>query len=123
FPQAPRHYYGLPALEQTQPSLWSPFLDNDLVRMIFRAPESTFMNNDLRLRLIADGDAALGRIPTDRGLRGGPRRHSATPSRGLLEFLFRAEYAYDYGMAHWLARMDPLRAFFGLECRFLGKHR
>ncbi|PYN75148.1 MAG: hypothetical protein DMD97_15225 [Candidatus Rokuibacteriota bacterium] len=123
FRQAPWHYYGLLALEQTQLSLRSPFLDNDLVRMIFRAPESTFMNNDVRLRLIADGDAALGRIPTDRGLRGGPGRHSATPSRGLLEFLFKAEYAYDYGMPQWLARIDHLLSFLRLERLFLGRHK
>jgi asparagine synthase (glutamine-hydrolysing) len=123
FRQAPWHYYGLLALEQTQLSLRSPFLDNDLVRTIFRAPESTFTNNDVRLRLIADGNEILARIPTDRGLRGGPGRPSATPSRGLLEFLFKAEYAYDYGMPQWLARIDHSLSFLRLERLFLGRHK
>ncbi len=38
FRQAPWHHYGLLALEQTQLSLRSPFLDNDFVRTVFRAP-------------------------------------------------------------------------------------
>jgi len=38
FRQAPWHQYGLLALEQTQVSLRSPYLDNDFVRTVFRAP-------------------------------------------------------------------------------------
>jgi hypothetical protein len=38
-------------------SLRSPYLDNDFVRTIFGALESAFANNDINLRLIADGEA------------------------------------------------------------------
>ena len=31
---------------------------------------------------------------------------SEAASRGLLEFLFKAEYAYDMGMPQWMARVD-----------------
>src|SRR2546427_8665151 len=71
FRQVPWHYYGQLALEQTQLSLRSPYLDNDLVRTVFRAPESAVANNDVCLRLIGDGSPALRQIPTDRGLGGG----------------------------------------------------
>jgi asparagine synthase (glutamine-hydrolysing) len=54
FRQAPWHHYGLLALEQTQLSLRSPYLDNDFVRTVFRAPQSVLTNNDVCLRLIAD---------------------------------------------------------------------
>src|SRR5207249_8824998 len=56
FQQAPWYYYGLLALEQTQLSLRSPYLDNDLVQTVFRAPESAFATNDVCLRLIEDGN-------------------------------------------------------------------
>jgi asparagine synthase (glutamine-hydrolysing) len=123
FQQAPWHHYGLLALEQTQLSLRSPYLDNDFVRTVFRAPESALANDDVCLRLIADGDAALRRIRTDRGLAGGPGRLSSAASRGLLEFLFKAEYAYDYGMPQWLARIDHFLSPFSLERLFLGRHK
>jgi asparagine synthase (glutamine-hydrolysing) len=123
FKQAPWHHYGLLALEQTQLSLRSPYLDNDFVRTVFRAPEFALVNNDVCLRLIADGNAALLRIRTDRGLGGGPGSLSTAASRGLLEFLFKAEYAYDYGMPQWVAQFDHLLSIFRLERLFLGRHK
>src|SRR5437879_313249 len=89
FRQAPWHHYGLLALEQTQLSLRSPYLDNEVVRTVFRAPASALESNDVCLRLIADGNQALSRIPTDRGIGGGPGRLSTALSHRLLEFLFR----------------------------------
>src|SRR5205085_3053987 len=67
FRQAPWHHYGLLSLEQTQLSLRSPFLDNDLVRTVFRAPQSACANDNVSRRLIADGNTALTCIRTDRG--------------------------------------------------------
>jgi asparagine synthase (glutamine-hydrolysing) len=123
FRQATWHHYGLLALEQTQVSLRSPYLDNDFVRTVFRAPESVLANNDVCLRLIADGNPALRRIRTDRGLAGGPGRLAAAASHGFLEFLFKAEYACDYGMPQWLAGIDHLLSPFRLERLFLGRHK
>src|SRR5207245_10879812 len=73
--------------------------------------------------MIADGNQALRRIRTDRGLGSGPGRLSAVASRGLLEFLFKAEYAYDSGMPQWVARIDHLLSVLRLERLFLGRHK
>ena len=128
FRQAPWHHYGLLALEQTQLSLRTPYLDNDLVRTVFRAPSPAIAkrnagNKDLSLRLIAEGDAALGRIPTDRGITGNYENLSAAMTREFLEFTFKAEYAYDYGMPQWMARIDHVFSPFHLERLFLGRHK
>jgi len=122
FRQAPWHHFGLLALEQTQLSLRSPYLDNDLVRTSFRAPDST-LGSDIWLRMIADGDAALHQIPTDRGLYGNRGHFSAAAHRAILEFLFKAEYRYDSGMPQWVARIDHLLSPFRLERLFLGWHK
>jgi len=39
------------------------------------------------------------------------------------EFTNKAEYAYDYGMPHWLARLDRTFAPLHLERLFLGRHK
>jgi asparagine synthase (glutamine-hydrolysing) len=128
FRQAPWYQFGLLSLEQTQLSVRSPFLDNDVVRTAFRAPQSAIVNSDLFenngacSRLIADGSAALYRLPTDRGL-GGEDGLSAKLSRAILEFSFKAEYAYDYGMPQWLARVDHSFAPLHFERLFLGRHK
>ena len=123
FRQAPWHHYGLLALEQTQLSLRSPYLDNELVRTVFRGPSSARATSDPCLRLISDGNSVLRRLRTDRGLAGNEGRLSATISRNILEFTFKAEYAYDYGMPQWVARTDYLLSRFHLERLFLGRHK
>jgi asparagine synthase (glutamine-hydrolysing) len=128
FRQAPWHHYGLLALEQTQLSLRTPYLDNDFVRTAFRAPAPVLArrdttNIDVCLRLIADGDGVLRKIRTDRGLGGNGRPLSRKVSRQLLEFTFRAEYAYDYGMPQWLAQIDHLLSPLHMERLFLGRHK
>jgi len=123
FKQCPWNHYGILALEQTQLSLRSPFLDNDLVRTVFRAPASSLDGNEDSLRLIADGNEELLRIPTDRGLAGERGRISRVASRSFLEFLFKAEYAYDMGMPQWAARTDHFFSAFHLERFFLGRHK
>src|SRR5215469_5906763 len=123
FRQAPWYHYGLLALEQTQLSQRSPYLDNDLVRTVFRAPQSAFTMNDACLRLIADGDPALLRIRTDRGLGDGHNPLMAKMNRAFLELTFKAEYAYDYGMPQWVARIDHCFSPFHLERLFLGRHK
>jgi asparagine synthase (glutamine-hydrolysing) len=123
FKQSRWNHHGILALEQTQLSLRTPFLDNDLIRTIFRAPEAAFTSNEDSLRLIADGKRELLRIPTDRGLAGerGPLLGAA--HRGWLEFLFKAEYAYDMGMPQGVARIDHALSALHLESLFLGRHK
>jgi asparagine synthase (glutamine-hydrolysing) len=123
FKQSPWNHYGILALEQTQLSLRSPFLDNDLVQTVFRAPESALTNNEDSLHLIADGNRNLLRIPTDRGIAGERGRLSSTAYRGFLEFQFKAEYAYDMGMPQGVAKIDHLFSSLHLERLFLGRHK
>jgi asparagine synthase (glutamine-hydrolysing) len=123
FRQAPWHHYGLLALEQTQLSVRTPFLDNELVRNAFQAPASAYADNTLRLRLIGDGNHALSQIPTDLGFGIRPGAISQSVSRQLHQFTHKAEYAYDYGMPQWVARIDHFLSPFHLERLFLGRHK
>ena len=121
FKQAPWHHYGLLALEETQVSLRSPYLDNELVQTVFRAPHSTFASNDLCLRLIGDGSNSLRAIPTDRYV--GKSGIVGAVSRKIHEFLTKAEYAYDYGMPQPVAQIDYCLSPLHLERLFLGRHK
>ena len=123
FKQVPWHHYSRLSVEQSQLTLRSPYLDNDLVSLMYRAPPELILSNEPSLRLIAEGNPGLARIPTDRGLLYRP-----TPIIGGLrhyyqEFTVRSEYAYDYGMPQWLARFDNLFAPLHFERMFLGRHK
>jgi asparagine synthase (glutamine-hydrolysing) len=123
FRQSPWYHHGILALEQTQLTVRSPYLDNNFVRTVFRAPTLNNENGDVRLRLIGDGSPTLSRIPSDRGLGGASGPLMSAISRGFLEFTFKAEYAYDYGMPQGVARIDHLFSALRLERLFLGRHK
>lgn len=125
FRQAPWHHYGLRALEETQLALRSPYLDNEFVRTVFRAPESTLHNNDISFRLVEDGDAGLRlrRLRGDLGQTDSAAGRLADLRRRYFEFTFKAEYAYDYGMPQWVARTDHALSALHLERLFLGRHK
>ena len=123
FKQAPWYLHGILALEQTQMPMRSPFLDNELVRTVFRAPRAALSDNKVCLRLVAEGDPALLGIPTDRGIAGKSNRVSRTTLHLARELSFKAEYAYDMGMPQWLARVDGWFSGLKVERMFLGRHK
>ena len=65
----------------------------------------------------------MGKIGTDRGIA-----FQSIPGVNRLlhcyqEFTFKAEYAYDYRMPQWLAKLDHAFAPLHLERLFLGRHK
>ncbi|MGH8581562.1 MAG: asparagine synthase-related protein [Gammaproteobacteria bacterium] len=123
FKQAPWHHYSRLAVEQSQLTLRSPYLDNDLVALMYRAPSELLSSKEPSLRLIHEGNPLLAKLPTDRGLV-----YRETPVIGKIgklaaEFTAKAEYACDYGMPQRLAGLDHLLAPLHLERMFLGRHK
>ncbi len=119
FRQSPWNHFGVLGLEQTQVAIRTPYLDNGVVKTVFRAPNSVAVKQAGRLRLIQDGSAELSRLRTDRGIGG----LSSAVSHKFLEFLFKAEYAYDYGMPQWVAKVDHFFKPLHLERLWLGRHK
>jgi asparagine synthase (glutamine-hydrolysing) len=122
FKQAPWYMASKFAVEQSQLTYRTPYFDNDLVALAYQTPEK-LLHNAPALRLIADGNPALAKIGTDRGIavRSVPGVNPAL--NWYQEFTFKAEYAYDYRMPQWLARLDHAFAPLHLEKLFLGRHK
>jgi asparagine synthase (glutamine-hydrolysing) len=123
FKQAPWYMCSKFVVERSQIILRMPYFDNDFVALVYQAPPTLAESQEPALRVIAEGNPALERIGTDRGVR-----MRAIPGVGrarhlFQQFTFKAEYAYDYGMPPWLARLDHLLAPLRLEKLFLGRHK
>ena len=122
FKQLAWHHYPRLAPEQSQLTPRSPYLDNALVALAYRAPADLAATDRLLLAIVAQGNPQLGEIPTDRGIVSRPVL--TTYARRLFqELTFKAEYMYDYGMPQWLARLDHALARLHLESCFLGRHK
>ncbi len=121
FRQPAAYHFGVLMLEQSQLTLRSPYLDNEIVRTVFRAPRVD-SGEDVRLRLIREGSPELARLRTDRGL-GLANPIVSAVRRAYLEFTFKAEYAYDYGMPQWVAKVDHALAPLHMERLWMGRHK
>ena len=121
--QVPWFHHARLSLEQSQLTMRSPYLDNDVVRLAYQSPLGQACSKATALRFVAEAKPSLSKIPTDRGLL-----HRPTPALTKLhhyfqEFTFKAEYAYDYGMPQWLAPVDQALKAWRPERLFLGRHK
>jgi len=122
FRQSPWHHYGVLGLEQTQVAVRTPYLDNDLVKTVYKAPGPVAINEEGRLRLISRGEPALANLRTDRGIGG----LNSVFTRAGLEFSFKAEYAMTTAchsglLLRWTTLDDLPRAT--LRALWLGRHK
>jgi asparagine synthase (glutamine-hydrolysing) len=123
FNEMPRSLYGTIAAAQSQVTVRSPFMDNELVALVYKAPGHVRSSNEIILRLITNARPDLSKVTTDRGI--GPK--STNPFGFLVrlwhESLFKSEYYYNHGMPHWLAKVNYTLKISEVEGLFLGRHK
>ena len=121
--QVPWHHYARLSIEKSEVTPRSPFLDNDLVALAYRAPQEFAVSPVPLLHLVATGDSALSSVQTDRALRRDAVPILTKLAKAWTELTAKAEYAYDYGMPRWLVRVDHSLRWLHLERLFLGHHK
>jgi asparagine synthase (glutamine-hydrolysing) len=123
FKDCPWHEFGRLALEQSQLTLRTPYMDNDLVKLMYRAPARGRADKEISVRLISESNRGLSKILTDRGVRPMFGYPFSILAQLYYEFFFKAEYFYNYGMHQWFAKVDYLLKPFHIERLFLGRHK
>jgi asparagine synthase (glutamine-hydrolysing) len=123
FCQVPWYHYSRFALESSQITIRSPFLDKEIVLLSFRKPKINVNQKTLALKLISEGNRDLARIPTDRGLIYDSNAALNFVRKFQKEISFKLEYVYDYGMPHKLAKYDKMLSILHPEKLFLGRHK
>jgi asparagine synthase (glutamine-hydrolysing) len=100
----------------------TPYLDNELVELAYRAPLAHRPSPLPALRLIEEANPRLARIPTDRG-QIGTRRGAAWLFRRLFaETTFKLDYYRAEGLPGRLAPLTPLLKL-GHPLGLLGLHK
>jgi asparagine synthase (glutamine-hydrolysing) len=94
FKDLPWHEYNRLAVEQSQLTMRSPFVDNDLVRLLYRAAPALRRSKEMSLRLVEEASPALGNIVTDRGIGKKSTGVGGRMARLYREASFKAEYGY-----------------------------
>jgi asparagine synthase (glutamine-hydrolysing) len=123
FKEVPWHLHGRPTAAASQLVVRSPFLDNELVSLMYQAPPEIRRSNKTALRLISALNPSLSRIESDMGY-GGTGSALEVHLRQLLRYvMFKAEWYYAAGMPHGLSRLDHFAFVKALEPLFLGSHK
>jgi len=119
----PWYFSGTLAVEQSQLTIRTPYMDNDLINLMFRAPHTLRGAAELQARYINDYSPALSQIATDMGALGtnGPVITSVLHTIHLL--LTKVEYIYLYTIPHRLTRIDQWLRSWHPENLISGRHK
>jgi asparagine synthase (glutamine-hydrolysing) len=122
FHEIPWNLYGLLAAGRSQLTFRTPYLDNELVALAYRAPAALRLSPVPALRFIKSACPALTRIPTDRGelLRSSGTRHLLR--RAVGEATFKLDYLHKEGLPGGFGILDPLLSVFA-SLGILGLHK
>lgn len=122
FMEIPWNIFGIPAVAKSQLTLRTPYLDNEIVGLAFRAPANSRLSTLSALRLVNECNPELGKIPTDRALVLGSRGVSHMAKRLFSETTFKLDYFHKEGLPYLLSPFDPLVDSFS-KFGLLGLHK
>jgi len=121
FREIPEKRFGVPAVSRSQVTFRTPFLDNELVALAYRAPESFRASPPTVWSTIQENSQLLSYIPTDMGLMG--RGLAAAPRRVVSKAVCKLDYLYAEGLPNWLSPTARLFDRFGSTVGLFGWHK
>jgi asparagine synthase (glutamine-hydrolysing) len=98
--------FGRVSVEQSQVILRTPYMDNELVKLMYQAATTLRSSRDLQARYVRQKDHELAEVPTNMGRVRENGQLIDRVAYGLYWALFKAEFIYLYATPHWLTRVD-----------------
>ena len=123
FREIPEKRFGIPAASRSQLSFRTPYLDNELVALAYRAPESLRASPLLPWSVVQDNCQALSCVPTDMGVVATGSGLVAVPRRVVSKAVCKLDYLYAEGLPHWLSPFDNFFDRLGCGVRLFGWHK
>ena len=123
FKQVPWFSNGRLSCEESQIIERTPFMDNDLIQVLYQATSDLLSDREITYRLISEGPRSIREIPTDRGLIIGGNRLQSFLLHAFREIQFKLEYYYSYGMPQWLTYLESNISHLSLEKMFIERHK
>jgi asparagine synthase (glutamine-hydrolysing) len=123
FREVPQKRFGTPAASRSQLTFRTPYLDNEIVALAYRAPESLRESPLMAWSLVEGNSQPLSRIPTDMGVVAKANRLGISPRRILSKAVCKLDYLYAEGLPHWLSSFDRLFDLVDSRARLFGWHK
>ncbi|MDD5203883.1 MAG: asparagine synthase-related protein, partial [Desulfobacterales bacterium] len=123
FRQAPWQGFGRLAVEQSQLTQRTPYMDKDFAELVYRARREDLSSDRVSLQVIGEAKPGLLEIRTDRGAAGKSGPAFSWLHRAFHETAFRMEYYCGHGMPRWLSRWDKALKRLHYERLILGRYK
>jgi asparagine synthase (glutamine-hydrolysing) len=123
FREIPWNLFGNLAAGRSQLCFRSPYMDNELVALAYRAPLSLRRSSVPAVRFVTKNSQSLSHIPTDMGYLGKASGLTAVFSRLFSKVTFKLDYVNNEGLPHSLSPLDPVLRRFAAGARILGLHK
>jgi asparagine synthase (glutamine-hydrolysing) len=123
FREVPQKRFGTPAASRSQLTFRTPYLDNEIVALAYRAPESLRESPLMAWSLVDGNSQPLSRIPTDMGVVAKANGLGMAPRRILSKAVCKLDYLYAEGLPHSLSSFDRLFDLVDSRARLFGWHK
>lgn len=108
FRETPELRFALVSASRSQVTFRTPYLDNEIVALAYRAPETARMSSDCTSSLVKVNNLALSKLPTDMGELGEANRVTVALRRIFAKVACKLDYFRSEGLPQGLSRLDPL---------------
>ena len=123
FREIPWNLFGSVAACRSQVMFRTPYLDNELVALAYRAPEHLRNSSLPASRLVKANSAVLSEIPTDRGFVSDNSGLGFLFRRLAAEATFKIDYYNSEGLPYLLSTLDPMFKRMSSNLGILGLHK
>lgn len=123
FRDFPWREYNKVALERSQVVFRSPYMDNDLVQLMYQAPAGLRSTNYPQRDIIRRCNPSLSAITSDRGYGEQTNAIAAKLIELYFYVLFKVDYIYLFATPHWLTRLDTFVMSLNGERQLLGSQK
>lgn len=121
FVEIPLHEYGRLAVERSQLIFRTPYMDNDLVRLMYRGLQTITDPDQIPLRIIRKCKPQIMRIKTDRGFRRKDGLVSWITKHFYWTILYKGDWFFTY-MPQRYSKLGRVLEQLGLGRLFRGRH-
>jgi asparagine synthase (glutamine-hydrolysing) len=123
FRETPELRFALVAASRSQVTFRTPYLDNELVALAYRAPGAVRASTQCTLSLVKANNLPLSKVPTDMGEMGAANGLVVALKRIFAKAVCKLDYCRSEGLPRYLSMLDPLLTQIGSTLGIAGLHK
>jgi len=123
FKEIPWNLHGCLAAGRSQLDFRTPYLDNELVALAYRAPQALRRSREPGLQLVRSKSPILAAIATDKGDLGGDQALAKKVRMAWSKATFKLDYLNNEGLPHALSPFEPAFRFMNRSLGLIGLHK